>query len=501
MDREVSQANVIGVREGRIVYVGNESSFEFLLDANSRIIDGNGFLLTPGLIDPHLHLLSWANNLSSVDCSREAVASIEEIQAAISKEARKVPPGTWIRAVGYDEFYLKEKRHLTRHDLDAAAPLHPVRLAHRSGHILVLNSLGLRNTSIRIDTEEPPGGTIDREIPSGDPSGMLIDMDAWIRERIPDIPKEQILQGLSQINHSLYSSGVTFVQDASVTNDYSIWRDFIGYREEGILKVSGSMMINGEKTEELLQNDLRFGERDQEWYLGAAKIIVSDVGGKMHPALEDLEKLVQRIDAAGFQIAIHAVTTTEIAHALEAFGSLRNVLGSRGKRRHRIEHVSVCPPDLLEKIRELDLGVVTQPGFIFFNGERYLNTVEKDSQNWLYRATTFYREGITIASSSDAPVIPENPQFGLYAAVARKSITGHHVGESRGLQFHEALALFTKNAAYLTFQDHQRGSLSPNKRADLVLWNKELSALQDPDEIRQLEPLMTIANGDFVFES
>ena len=80
-------------------------------------------------------------------------------------------------------------------------------------------------------------------------------------------------------------------------------------------------------------------------------------------------------------------------------------------------------------------------------------------------------------------------------------MNGHHVGESRGLQFHEALALFTKNAAYLTFQDHQRGTLLPNKRADLVLWNKGLSALQDPDEIRQLEPLMTIANGDFVFES
>jgi len=501
IDREVSPASVIGVRAGKIVHVGNDSSFDFLVDANTRVIDGEGLLLTPGLIDPHLHLLSWANYLSSVDCSREAVASIEEIQAAIAKEARKVPPGTWIRAVGYDEFYLKEKRHLTRHDLDAAAPLHPVRLAHRSGHILVLNSLGLRNTNIRIDTEEPPGSTIDREIPSGDPSGMLIDMDAWIRERIPDIPEEQISQGLSQINQSLYSSGVTFVQDASVTNDYSIWRDFIGYREEGILKVSGSMMINGDKTQEFLQNNLGFGERYGEWHIGAAKIIVSDVGGKMHPTLEDLEELVQKIDDKGFQIAIHAVTRTEIEHALEAFGSLSNEPSSRVKRRHRIEHASICPPDLLEKLRELDLGVVTQPGFIFFNGDRYLNTVEKASQNWLYRATTFYKEGITVASSSDAPVIPENPQFGLYAAVTRKSMNGHHVGESRGLQFHEALALFTKNAAYLTFQDHQRGTLLPNKRADLVLWNKGLSALQDPDEIRQLEPLMTIANGDFVFES
>jgi predicted amidohydrolase YtcJ len=501
MDRGIIQANVVGIREGHLVHVGNESSIEFLIDVDTRIIDGQGLLLTPGLIDPHLHLLSWANHLSSVDCSPDAVSSIGEIKAAISKAAMKSPPGTWIRAVGYDEFSLTEKRHLNRHDLDSAAPLHPVRLAHRSGHILVLNTLGLMNTNIRIDTEEPLGSTIDREIPSGEPSGLLIDMDVSIRDRIPEIPKPHISQRLSEISDSLYSSGVTFVQDASAINDYAVWRDFLGYREQGILKVAGSMMVNGSKTAEFWHHNLRFGESNDEWYVGAAKIIVSDVGGKMYPDLPELKGLVQQIDKMGFQIAIHAVTDTEIEHALIAFRELKDRPQLHPKQRHRIEHASLCPPELLKQIKDLELGVVTQPGFMFFNGDRYRETVEETSQRWLYRATTFYKEGIIVASSSDAPVIPENPQFGLYAAVARKSITGHHVGESRGLQFHEALALFTKNAAYLTFQDHQRGSLSPNKRADLVLWNKELAVLQDPDEIRQLEPLMTIANGDFVFEA
>ena len=81
MDRGVVQANVVGIREGHVVHVGNESSIEFLVDTNTRIIDGQGLLLTPGLIDPHLHLLSWANHLSSVDCSPKSVSSIEEIKA------------------------------------------------------------------------------------------------------------------------------------------------------------------------------------------------------------------------------------------------------------------------------------------------------------------------------------------------------------------------------------------------------------------------------------
>jgi len=114
-----------------------------------------GRTLIPGFNDAHCHILAFASSLLSVDCSPSVVSSITDIKAQIHKQAQKLTRGTWIRATGYNEFYLAEKRHPNRDDLDEAAPHHPVKLMHRSSHACVLNSIALSLIGISNETQEP----------------------------------------------------------------------------------------------------------------------------------------------------------------------------------------------------------------------------------------------------------------------------------------------------------------------------------------------------------
>ena len=109
----------------------------------------------PGFNDAHCHLMALASSLRGVDCGPDRVGSISQIVEVVCSKAELSPPGQWIRAFGYDEFYLTEKRHPNRWDLDSASPDNPVRLDHRTGHASVLNSAGLALIGITVDTPGP----------------------------------------------------------------------------------------------------------------------------------------------------------------------------------------------------------------------------------------------------------------------------------------------------------------------------------------------------------
>ena len=143
----------------------------------TRAIDCQGGTLVPGFHDAHCHILAAAASLLAVDCSPAAVSSIEDIKERIRERAADAPPDGWIRGVGYNEFYLSEKRHPTRWDLDAAVPDRPVRLTHRSGHAVALNSRAMALAAIGSDTPDPPNGVIERDGVTGEPTGLLLEMD------------------------------------------------------------------------------------------------------------------------------------------------------------------------------------------------------------------------------------------------------------------------------------------------------------------------------------
>ena len=142
--------------------------------------------------------------------------------------------------------------------------------------------------------------------------------------------------------------------------------------------------------------------------------------------------------------------------------------------------------------------VVTQPSFIYYNGDRYLKTVADHQIPHLYPIKTLQKNGVRVAGSSDSPVVPPNPLLGIYAAVTRMSESGSRVAAKERIRPSDALRMYTDDAATVTFDEAERGSITPGKLADMVVLSGDPTRLP-PDEIKDLAVEMTVLNGDIVW--
>jgi len=496
LDPQMPKAKLIAVKGERIIWVGDNDK---LSDLEGRKVDCQGKTLVPGFNDAHCHILAFASSLLSVDCSPLSVTSIADIKAQIRKQAQKLPKGTWIRATGYNEFYLAEKRHPNRYDLDEAAPGHPVKLAHRSGHACVLNSLALSLVGISMESPEPPGGIIDRDLDSGEPNGILFEMNAYIDGLVPPPSHEEFEKGVRLANEEYLSQGITSLQDATAHNGVREWRAFQRLREGGLLVTRLSVMMGIESLGELQGNDFppRYG--DEGMRLGALKIVLTEARGSLHPKKEELEEHVLQAHQAGYQLALHAVEESTVEAAVKAFARALSQIPKKDHR-HRIEHCSVCPPALLKRLRDIQAIVVTNPAFIYYSGERYLKTVPEGQRRWLYRIASFLANGLMPAAGSDSPVVPINPLVGIYAAVTRKAENGEELLPQEQISPFEALKMYTQAAAYACFGEGAKGSIAVGKLADFAVLSADPTQVP-PEEIKDIQVEMTIAGGRIAWQA
>jgi predicted amidohydrolase YtcJ len=351
-----------------------------------------------------------------VDCGPDNVASIEALKQAIRGRAERTPAGRWIRGFGYDDLSLAEGRHPTRWELDQAAPHHPVRLDHRSGHATVLNSLGLELAGIHRETPDPVEGVIEWDEASGEPTGLLLELSGFLRRRLGSVRGQAELNAdIARLDQLLLQYGITSVQDAGASNDLARWETFRRLKESGQLACRVTMMAGASSLEEFRVAGLTWGSGDDKLRLGHAKVMVTVATGTLHPGIAELKELVRQAHHAGFPVAIHAVEKETVAAVAEVLqqekGSLSggNSLPPLSQPRDRIEHCSECPPEMVKQVKNCGAMVVIQPGFIYWNGDRYLKRVESGLLPYLYPADALDVAGIPVAFGSDAPVINPNP--------------------------------------------------------------------------------------------
>ncbi len=500
LDPENPVAESVAVKDGRILFAGSSQDAGSVAGPETRIIDCQSSTVVPGFNDAHCHIFSFLRKLISVDLSEKVVRSIDDIKAAIKRKAENTPPGEWISGTDYNDFYIAEKRHPNRRDIDEVAPDHPVVLSHRSLHACVLNSKALSLAGITRETEEPPGGYIERELDTGEPSGLLLEMLGYIREEVmPSIPETELEKGIGLAGEHYLSQGITSLQDATVVNDYARLGKFRRFKEKGLLKSRLYYMPGTEYLDEFIEAGLSFGSGDSHLRLGTVKITPSETRDKgIHPAREELNKMVLDIHRKGFPAAIHAIRYETVEAAVNAIEYALTQI-PRDNHRHRIEHCSECPPSLLEVIKKLGITVVTQPPFLYYSGERYLATVPPDRQKWLYRISSMMDAGITVAGSSDSPIVDDNPLVGMFGAVTRLTEFGQEVLPEERISPEKALEMYTRNAAYASFEENEKGTISRGKLADMVLLsNSPLSV--PPEQIKDIRVEKTLIGGEVVWE-
>jgi predicted amidohydrolase YtcJ len=488
-------ADAVLLRDGKILAVGGADEMRLLVTAKTQFLSCRGRTVLPGFIDPHLHLFAWASRFRGIEVN--LARSITEIQTVLLEQAVRTPKGKWIRGYGYDEFFLSEKRHPTRQDLDAVSRLHPIVLRHRTGHAAVLNSVALQQAGIDRSFAPPSGGHIERDAATGEPTGVVFECEPFLRTVIPSLTEHDLETGVRQAGAELLRQGVTSFHDASAGNslaDFSLFRRF---HADDVLIPRATVMMGIAALPQVVEAGLAPFAGDEWVRLGSMKIMLHESQGALYPDLEELTDMVWRAHRLGFQVAIHAVEESPICLALEAIARAQARL-PRQDHRHRIEHCSLCPPVFIENFLETGSVVVTQPGFLYHYGEKYAAEVEADVQPWLYQIRSFLEQGVSVAGSSDCPIAPANPLVGIGAAMTRRSQSGIVIGETEPLALSEAITLFTATGAWVGFEEASKGRIMPGLAADLVILDGDIAQVA-PEEICSLQVQTTILDGKIVW--
>lgn len=432
----------VRIEGAAVVAVGRDLS-----RAGARLVDAGGGALLPGLHDHHLHLLAMAAATTSVSVGRPACAGAAAFDDAVRAAHARQPAGEWLRVVGYDEGH----GPLDRHRLDRLAPGRAVRVQHRSGAAWVISTAGLHALGLY---EEGHRG-VERD-EAGSPTGRLHRLDALVAERLP----RPAVPDLGAIGRRLAGYGVTGVTDATPYETSGGFELLAAARRGGALPqhvvVTGGRALAGT-------------DPPAELDRGPVKVVVAD---NDLPPVEGLVGAFGAARRAGRTVAVHCVTRVGLVLALAAWEQVPAVPGDR------IEHGSVLPIELLERIRQLGLCVVTQPGFVAERGDRYLAEVEPDDQPHLYRCASLLDAGIPVAGSTDAPFGPDDPWLAVRAAVDRRTAAGAVLGPDEAVDPARALGLFLGAP---TAPGTVVRRVAPGAAADLCLLALPLApALHDP---------------------
>jgi predicted amidohydrolase YtcJ len=374
-----------------------------------EVLSGAATLL-PGLHDHHLHLMAMAAQVESVDLSggRKTVDVRSALRAATASRAE----GAWLRAVGYDEMASGE---LDRWALDQMVSDRPVRVQHRSGHLWILNSRAC--IAVGLDEASIEGSERDQR---GVATGRLFDLDNWLAARIG---RTDALT-LRAVGRRLSSLGVTGVTDATPAVDRSQFERLAAARSDGELPqrvvVTGGVALAGLSPPEGVA-------------LGPVKIMVSD---HRPPTIDSLADDLRAAHRHGRPAALHCVTRLAALLSVAAWEVAGAAPGDR------MEHGGVLPRQVVDRLADLDIIVVTQPGFIEARGDRYARDVEPGDLAHLYRCATLVQAGIRVAGSTDAPFGPEDPWSAMRTAVDRRTHAGRLLGGEERLGPREALELF-----------------------------------------------------------
>jgi predicted amidohydrolase YtcJ len=548
-DAQGTIAQAIAIDDERIVAVGTNEEIKRRY-TGARTIDLAGKFVTPGFNDAHIHFLGGGLSLLQVDLN--GAQSLDEALRRVAAKARDVSAGAWITGRGWDHTLWSGKSFPTRQDLDKAAPRNPAYFYRVDGHVVWANSAALHAARITRETPNPTGGEIERDA-QGEPTGILKETAAALLTAV--VPEPTHDAKIAAIERSMAEArryGIT-----SVTDIYRITPDDTrGYETTKLYRellrnnrltarVSVWQNFDNPLTELIRQREefKSFKDDPRRLRLGALKGYIDGSLGSRTAALiepytddshnsgiprhtpEELTRMIVERDAAGFQIALHAIGDRANRIALDGFATTRKQkLGEIQKtskeasdrdpnkfvdvafvgfdERHRIEHAQVVAPSDFARFRDLGVIASMQPSHAISDKRWAQDRLGEYRVQGAYAWHTMRAFGVHTPFGTDWPVEPMNPYLGLYAAVTRRSPDGSPPGgwwPQERLTIQDAIRCYTAESAYASFEEKEKGQLQPGMLADIVVHSRDLLTIK-PEDILRTEVLMTVLGGKIIYE-
>ena len=514
VDSRLGRVEALAITEDVIVALGTSEEIKHWIGPKTEVIDLRGEFVMPGFNDSHVHLALASKQLLNVDL--EGTGSIVELQQRIRDHLEDSEPAEWIIGAGWDHSLLKEKRIPTKADLDKVSTVHPIFLHRVDWHSAVANSKALALAAITRDTADPPGGRIVRDA-DGEPTGWLKDKAVdLVSALIPPPSRERRKRGLLLVLAQAARYGVTSIQDDSIRFDG--WESYLALRalkDEGRLTTRVTVMLPFEAPLASLQEMQEEGGIDDPWLrTGPLKAEADGSGGSLSAAMfepfanapdnrgymkiepERLQKMVLERDAAGFQLALHAIGDRANRIVLDAYEAAIKT-NRRRQRRHRIEHVQYLHRDDYKRFRELSVIASMQPCHLLAE-IRWTSTILGPAREYeAYAVNSISKSGAVVALGTDYPVEGLNPLRGIYAAVTREFEEGGPRGgwmPQEKISVEAAIRAYTWGSAYAEYQDHRKGTLAPGTFADLLVLSQDITRVP-PRDILRTKVLLTMVGG------
>jgi hypothetical protein len=513
-------AEAMAVRDGRIIAIGDKKSVGSCAGPATRTMDLEDATVLPGLIDVHTHAIEWTKGLlrEEIDANYPGVRTIAQILEKVRSRAASLPAGGWIVGFGWDDGKLEERRYITRKDLDSASGGHPAYLTHVTGHLGVANSAALSLAGITRDAPDPPGGVIERDA-SGEPTGILKEAAAMslVTRHIPPDPPDLAERAAVLVSQKAVEVGLTSIHDIWLSPE-----DMRGYQaahQKGMLKVRVQMVPGIGKVsdaEQLVRMGLHTGFGDDRLKLGAVKFFADGGMGARTIAIydppvegepgnlgiliwksDDLQKAHRIVATEGWQIVTHAIGDRAMDQVLDSYAALIRTLNLKDPRL-RIAHGGISTPAIQKRLKEQNIIVDGNPAFVYWIG-RYFARYGAERTRWSYPGASYFANGIVVGAGSDVSVTPISPWWGISAAVNRVELfSGKTIAPEERLTIQQALSLYTRNGAYIGFEEKEKGSLEVGKLADFIVVDRDVFSVPS-EQLRDVRVLKTFVAGKLVF--
>ncbi len=502
MDKTLRCAEAVAISGNRILKVGTTEEITYLIDKKTKIVYLEGRTVLPGFIDTHIHVTDFGRFLMWMDLT--VAGSINRMQVMLGERLDKVIAGRWIVGRGWDEQRFCEKRKPTRLDLDVISPENPVVFYHQSGQVALANSKALQLAGITKETVPPPGGIIDKDEKTGEPTGILRDSATdLVWKLVPEMGLDELAEAAILACERIVRAGITSIHWLAETAiDVSILKKLNGAGKIPInvyMAIPLSLLGDENLIEGLQEGTARVGcvEVAADGYLASrtAALLKSYSGdslnrGKLLLDQKEIAEQAKNVIDKGFQVMVHAMGDKAVDAALTAIESLES------KGRQRIDPAALLSEDLIARLKKQRVVVSVQPlvaasEFSVYDAEEHLG---EERARWLYPLKTLFNQGVRVCAGSDCPMERLSPLLGLQSAVTRRFFPQEQ------LSVNEALQMYTINAAYASCDEKERGTLEEGKLADLTVLSKDPHNVP-VNEIQDIQVEMTIINGKVAYSS
>lgn len=513
-------AEAVAVRGDRILRVGRSPDVLALRGPATRVIDLQGATVVPGLADAHGHFLGLGQSLQRLDF--RATTSYDQIVDMVRKAASQARPGEWILGRAWDQNDWPDKQFPTADKLDGAAPNNPVYLTRVDGHAGLANRRALAAGGVTRETKDPDGGEIIRD-KNGEPTGVLIDQaQRLVASKIPEPSREQTLDAILRADAECRRLGLTMVHDAGVPPSL-VEQGYTPLIDEGKLQTRLYVMLRGPLA--TLRPAFERGPvtnyHDFHLAVRAIKVVADGALGSYGAALlepytdrpdtrgllttppEEVYQQALEASKAGFQTCIHAIGDRANREVLDVFEKVEAQVPGARALRLRDEHSQILDAEDIPRFAKLNVIASMQTSHATSDMPWVPTRIGPErTTEGAYVWQKLMKSGVVIANGSDFPVEEANPMLGFYAAITRQDPQGRPAGgwmPAERMTREEALASFTKNAAWAAHMEQDLGTIEPGKLADFVVLSHDIMTIA-PREILTTRVLKTMVGGRIVYE-